>query len=201
MNKIRIWDNDLSERQAREVASRLEHGELMIYPTDTLYAVGCDALNVKVIERLCRLLGIKPEKACLSIICADISSAAEYVRIPNYAFRLMKDNTPGPFTFIFRAASTLPKAFKSRKQVGVRIPDCPADLALVEALGHPLLTASIHSENEDYTVNPELIAEQWDGKVDFMLMGEDGGTEPSTVIDCTGDEPEIIRQGKGRVEL
>lgn len=199
MNKIRIWNNELSERQALEVASRLERGELMVYPTDTLYAVGCDALNVKAIERICRLQGIKPEKVCLSIICKDIAQAAEYARIDNVGFRLMRDNTPGPFTFIFKAASTLPKAFKGRKEVGVRIPACDAPLRIVEALGHPLLTATIHADDEDYTVNPELIAEAYDSKVDFMLVGEEGGTDPSTIVDCTGVEPEITRQGKGHL--
>lgn len=197
MDEYRIWNNTVSEQQARSMAARLERGELMVYPTDTLYAVGCDALNVKAIERLCKLQGIKPDKSCLSIICKDIAQAAEYARIENAGFRLMRDNTPGPFTFIFKAAGTLPRAFKGRKEVGVRIPDCDAPLRIVDALGHPILTASVHAEDDDYTVNPELIAESYAAKVDFILLGEDGGTEPSTILDCTGPEPEIIRQGKG----
>lgn len=199
MDEYKIWNNSLSERQARQVAERLAGGDLMVYPTDTLYAIGCDALNVKAIERICKLQGIKPDKACLSIICKDIAQAAEYARIDNAGFRLMRDNTPGPFTFIFKAASTLPKAFKGRKEVGVRIPDCDAPLQVVEALGHPILTASIHADDDDYTVNPELIAEAYASKADFMLVGEEGGTEPSTIVDCTGPEPEVTRQGKGNL--
>lgn len=198
MDIIKIWDNTLSAPQAREVAERLDRGELMVYPTDTLYAVGCDALNVKAIEKLCRLQGIKPDKVCLSIVCHDISQASEYARIDNRGFKLLRDCTPGAFTFVFKVAGgSLPKAFKGRKEVGVRIPDCQAPLQIIEALGHPLLTASIHAEDTDYTVNPELIAEAYDDKADFMLMGDEGEVEESTVVDCTGSEPEIVRQGKG----
>ncbi|MCM1005131.1 MAG: L-threonylcarbamoyladenylate synthase [Prevotella sp.] len=197
MERYKIWNNEISRKQALQFAERLEAGELMVYPTDTLYAIGCDALNVKAIEKLCRLQGLNPEKVCLSIICEDISQSAEYARIDNKCFRLMKDNVPGPFTFIFKAAGTLPKAFKGRKEVGIRIPDCRAPLQIVEALGHPILTATIHAADEDYTVNPELIADVYEGKADFMLIGEEGGTEPSTILDCIGPEPEIIRQGKG----
>lgn len=197
MDKIQIWNNSLSDGQARKIAERLERGEVMIYPTDTLYALGCDALDTKAIEKICKLHGIKPDKVSLSIICKDISQASEYARIDNSCFRLMRDNTPGAFTFIFKSSGSLPKAFKGRKEVGVRIPDCEAPLKIVEALGHPLLTASIQTEDEDYTVNPELIAELYDDKVDLMLMGEEASTEPSTIVDCTGNEPEITRQGKG----
>lgn len=197
MTIYKIWNNELSLKQTQEVAERLEKGEIMIYPTDTLYAVGCDALNVKAVEKICRLQGIKPEKTNLSIICKDISQAAEYTRIDNTCFRLMRDNTPGPFTFILKAAGSLPKTFKGRKEVGVRIPDCPAPIQVIEVLGHPILTASIHFNDDDYTVNPELIAESYEGKVDFMLLGEEGGVEPSTIVDCTASEPEIVREGKG----
>ena len=193
----RVRNNELSSRQLQEVTERLDKGDIMIYPTDTLYAIGCDALNVKAVEKICRLQGIRPEKTNLSIICKDISQAAEYTRIDNKCFRLMRDNTPGPFTFIFRAGSNLPKTFKGRKEVGVRIPECPAPLQIVEELDRPLLTASIHCEDEDYLINPELIAEAYEGRVDFMILGEAGGVEPSTIVNCIGASPEITREGKG----
>lgn len=197
MDSIQIWGNALSERQAHDLARHIEDGALIIYPTDTLYAIGCDALNVKAIERLCSVQGINPAKACLSIICSDISQAAEYARIDNRAFRLIKENTPGPFTFILKTLSSLPRAFKGRKEVGVRIPECEAPLQLVRSLGHPMLTATIHASDQDYTVNPELIAEAYAGKADIILIGEQGGTEPSTIVNLTGGEPVIEREGKG----
>ncbi|MCM1319672.1 MAG: L-threonylcarbamoyladenylate synthase [Muribaculaceae bacterium] len=201
MDTFQIWGNALSERQARDFASRLDDGQLMIYPTDTLYAIGCDALNTKAIEHLCRVQGLNPEKISLSIICRDISQAAEYARIDNKGFKLLKEHSPGPFTFIFKANSTLPKAFKGRKQVGIRIPDCEAPKQIVEALGRPILTASIHADEEDYTINPELIAESYAYKADFILVGDEAVAEPSTIVDCSGSEPEILRQGKGRLSL
>ncbi len=197
MDTIKIWNDDPSERQAREIAARIADGEIAIIPTDTLYGIICDSLNPKAIERICRLKGINPEKTHLSILCSDISMAAEYARYDNYAFRLLKDLTPGPYTFIFRSAPTLPKAFKGRKSVGVRIPANETVRKIVKALGHPLMTTTIDYETEDYAVNPELIAEAHEKMVDFVVMGEDGGTVPSTVIDCTGREPELVRAGLG----
>lgn len=199
METFRIWDNTVTDKQAQWFAERLEKGELMVYPTDTLYALGCDALNVKAIERLCRVQALNPDKVCLSIICKDISQAAEFARIDNKGFKLLKDYTPGPFTFIFKAAGSLPKAFKGRKEVGIRIPDCAAPVQIADALGHPIMTATIHAVDNDYTVNPELIAEAYADKADFILIGDEGGVEASTVIDCTRNEPEIIRQGKGQL--
>ena len=197
MKTIKIWSDSPSERQLDEIASELEAGEIMVFPTDTLYAIGCDALNVKAIDKICRIKGINPEKSNLSIICSDISMAAEYCRIENFGFRLLRDYTPGPFTFLFRASSTLPKAFKGRKVVGIRIPDCRTDLEIVKRLGHPVLTTSIEYEDEDYAINQELIAEAYSDKADIFVEGEEGSTEPSTIVDCTGNEPEIVRQGKG----
>jgi tRNA threonylcarbamoyl adenosine modification protein (Sua5/YciO/YrdC/YwlC family) len=197
MKTIRIWNDTPSDRQLAEICDMLEQGAIMIYPTDTLYALGCDALNTKAIERICRLKGINPEKTNLSVVCDSISRAAEYARIDNTGFRVMRDNTPGPFTFLFKAASSLPRAFKGRKTVGIRIPECKTDLMIVSTLGKPLLTTSIEAPDEDYTVNPELIAEIYEGRVDFMVDSGEGLTEPSTIVDCTGSTPEIIRQGKG----
>lgn len=178
----------------------LKDGEIMIIPTDTLYGIACDALNPKAIDRICRLKGINPEKTNLSIICSDISMASEYSKFDNKSYQLLRDNTPGPFTFLFKSSSTLPRAFKGRKTVGIRIPDNKFCLDLVKRLGHPILTTSIEYSDEDYARNPELIAEAYDGKVDLMLAGEEGDTEASTILDCTSNEPEILRQGKGILE-
>ncbi len=199
MKTIKIWNEEASDRQLSEICRDLEAGQIMILPTDTLYGIACDALNPKAIERICRLKGINPEKTNLSILCSDISMAAEYARFDNYAFRLLKENTPGPFTFLFKSAPTLPKAFKGRKIVGVRIPDNRLCRDIVARLGHPILSTSIQFDDTDYAISPGLIAEAYDNRVDFFLEGEDGGTEPSTIVDCTGREAEIIRQGKGEL--
>lgn len=193
MKTIKIWNDEPTERQLQETAAFMEAGELAVIPTDTLYAIACDALNVKAIERLCKLKRINPEKSNLSIICSDIAMAAEYSRIDNKVFRLMRDETPGPYTFLLPSASSLPKAFKRRKTVGVRIPDNNFALGLSRVLGHPLLVTSIEYEDDDYATNPELIAENYEGKVEIMVDGGDGSTEPSTIIDCTGAEPMIVR--------
>lgn len=200
MKIIKIWNDSPSERQLDEIARDLEMGHIMICPTDTLYAIGCDALNVKAIERICKLKGIYPEKTNLSIICSDLSQVAEYARYDNKSFRLLKDNTPGAFTFLFKASSSLPKAFKGRKIVGIRVPECDTVKQIVKRLGHPVLTTSIEFEDEDYARNVELITEAYYEKVDMVIDGGDGGTKPSTIIDCTGDEPEIIREGKGELK-
>ena len=187
----------MSDRQLDDVASRLRDSEIAVIPTDTTYAIVGDALNMKAIERICNLKRINTEKTNLSVICSDISMASEYARIEDKGFRLMKECCPGPFTFLFRCASKLPRAFKGRKVVGIRIPSNEFDRQLAAALGNPVITTSIEYDDEDYAVNPGLIAENYEGKVDFMVEGEDGSTEVSTIVDCTGPEPEIVRQGKG----
>lgn len=200
METIKIWNDNPSDKQLRQVCDSLERGEIVIVPTDTLYAIVCDSSNPKSIERVCRLKGINPDKMTLSILCSDISMASEYSRYDNYAFRLMKDLTPGPYTFIFRAAPTLPRAFKGRKEVGIRIPANETCRRLAETLGRPLMSTSVHFDTEDYAINPELIAEAYSGRVEMMLMGEDGGLEGSTILDCTGREPQLVREGKGAFE-
>lgn len=197
MKTIKIWNDSASQKQLNDVANRLKDGEIAIIPTDTMYAIVCDALNIKAIDRICRIKNINPAKTNLSIICGGISMAAEYSRIDNQTFTMMRQNCPGPFTFLLKAASSLPKAFKGRKIVGIRIPDCEFARQLTETLGNPLLTTSIWYSDEDYAVNPELIAEEYDNKVDIMVEGGIGSTDVSTVIDCTGNAPEIIRQGIG----
>ncbi len=197
MKSIKIWNDTPSEKQAQQIAEWLKTGEIWIIPTDSVYGIMCDALNQKAVRAVCELKGINPEKNNLSIICDDISMAAEYARIGDKTFSLMRDNTPGPITFICKAQSNLPKEFKKRKTVGIRIPDNLTVRMVVEKLGNPLLTTSIEFEDDDYARNPELIMEAYDGKVDGIAMGEDGGTELTTIIDCTEDSPSIVRDGAG----
>lgn len=198
MRSIKIWNDSPAENQLNEITQALEAGELVIIPTDSVYAIVCDALNIKAINKLCRLKGINPEKNHLSIICSDISMAAEYTRVGNEEFNLMKLNTPGPFTFILPAGHQLPKAFKGRKAAGVRIPDCNLARSVAQRLGHPLLSTSIEFADDDHAREPDLIAEKYEGSgVELIVDGGDGKSEYSTIIDCTGSEPEIIRQGLG----
>ncbi len=194
---MKIWSDEPSDRQLDEITRDLRSGQIMIWPTDTIYGIACDALNPKAIERICRLKGLNPEKNNLSIVCADISQAAEYARFDNRVYQMLRSNTPGPFTFLCRSISTLPRAFRGRKTVGIRIPACNTCIAIARQLGNPILTTSIEFEDEDYAIQPSLIAEAYCDRVDMFLEGENGGTEPSTTIDCTGDELEIVRQGIG----
>ena len=200
MKILKIWGEELAERQIQETVRELKEGATLIAPTDTLYAIMCDALSPKAIESVCRLKGINPEKTNLSIICSDISQAAEYAVFNNATFKLLKELTPGPYTFICKAAHSLPAAFKRRKMVGIRIPDFAADRKLAAALGNPLLTTSIKFEDSDYAINPELIEENYNNKVEVMIAGPDGGITPSTIIDCTGNEFEIVREGLGPID-
>ena len=195
METIRIYNDKIADNQADKVIEVLKSGGIVVIPTDTLYAVACDALNPKAIEKVCRLKGINPEKTNLSILCNDIAMVSDYAKFDNYAFKLMKDNTPGPFTFLYRAASSLPKAFKGRKIVGIRIPANDTVRKIVERLGNPLLSTSISYSEEDYAVNPDLILEEYEDKADLMVMGEEGNIQPSAIIDCTAAQPEIIREG------
>ena len=195
METIKIYNDNIAENQVQQVVEVLKDGGVIVLPTDTLYALACDALNPKAIEKVCKLKGINPEKTNLSILCDDISMVADYAKFDNYAFKLMKDNTPGPFTFLFRAASSLPRAFKGRKIVGIRIPESTVVKKIVENLGNPLLSTSILYKDDDYGINPDLIEEEYEDKADLMIKGEDGKLQPSAIIDCTTGSPEIIREG------
>lgn len=188
-----------NDRYLDEAVQLLQEGNVIIYPTDTLYALGCDALNNQAIERICKLKGQKSEKTNLSIICKDISQAAQYARFNNDEFKLMKANLPGAFTFIFPALSKLPKAFKGRKTVGVRIPNNNIAIKLVEKLGNPIMTSSVDFVDEDYGCEPELIAQNYADVVDLVINSGRLGVEPSTIIDCTGDTPIVTRKGKGEL--
>lgn len=199
---IKIYPENPNLKEIDKVVDLLRDGGLVIYPTDTVYAIGCDALNVRAVEKICRLKGVNPQKSDLSIICYDLSNLSEYAKISNLAFKLMKKNLPGPFTFILPTSNQLPKIYKNRKEVGIRIPDNNIVRTLVKELGNPILTMSVHDEVDDileYTTDPELIEEKYNGQVDIVIDGGYGGIEPSTVVDCTTDEFEVVRQGKGEL--
>ena len=200
MEILTIYPGSINERHIRRAAEALRDGRLVIYPTDSLYAIGCDALNQRAVRELCRLKGLNPDKNLLSIVCPDISEAAEYARIDNRAFRLLKQYLPGPFTFILPASTSLPKVFKGRKTVGIRIPDCDIACALAQALGNPLLTSSVDiaSDNLD-PAEPGSIALYYENDVDLVIDGGIRPTTPSTIVDLTDStSPEIVRQGIGQ---
>ena len=196
---IKLYNENPNPREIDEVVSILRDGGIVIYPTDTLYGIGCDALNVRAVERICELKGINPQKSNLSIICNDLSIISEYAKVNTPVFKLMKRNLPGPFPFILPTTSSLPKIYKNKKTVGIRVPDNNIIREIVARLGNPVLSTSVKDENDEieYTTDPELIHEKWGEIADIVIDGGFGGIEPSTVIDCTSDDPEIIRQGKG----
>lgn len=200
MEILRIYPTSINEMLMEEAAKALRDGQIIIYPTDTLYAIGCDALNNSAIERLCRIKNINPAKTNLSIVCRDIAQASEYARIDNRAFRILRENLPGPFTFLLPASTSLPKVFKGRKIVGIRIPDNPIATSLVDTAGVPILTTSIQwsADEPDEAINPESIADRYDGTATLLIDGGDGNTIPSTIVDLTDStSPEIVRQGLG----
>ncbi|WP_283389415.1 L-threonylcarbamoyladenylate synthase [Barnesiella viscericola] len=202
MKRVRIYEEKPSEAEIDKAVKVLRDGGIVIYPTDTVYALGCDALNVRAVERICQIKGINPQKVNLSIICRELSWVSEYAKLSNLYFKLLKRNLPGAFTFILPTSSSLPKIYKNRKTVGIRIPDNAITLALVEALGNPLLTTSvaIDEEEPEYGTDPELIAERYEVVADLIIDGGEGGTIPSTTVDCTGDAPVILRKGKGELQ-
>lgn len=195
MKSVKIWNDDPSDKQTLQIAERLKDGEIWILPTDGIYGIMCDALNQKAIRKVCALKDINPDKNDLSVICADISMASDYARFGNRTFELLRDNTPGPFTFLCKTQSSLPKEFKSRKTVGIRIPDCHTSREIAKSLGNPLLTTSIEFDDDDYARNPELIMEAYEDKVDGIVLGHEGGTLPTAIIDCTDDTPNLLREG------
>lgn len=196
---VKLYNENPNPREIEKVVSVLRDGGIVIYPTDTLYGMGCDALNVRAVEKICDLKGINPQKSNLSIICNDLSIISEYAKVSTPVFKLMKRNLPGPFTFILPTTSSLPKIYKNKKTVGIRIPDNNIVREIVAQLGNPVLSTSVKDDNDEmeYTTDPELIYEKWGEIADIVIDGGFGGVEPSTVVDCTSDEPEITRQGKG----
>jgi tRNA threonylcarbamoyl adenosine modification protein (Sua5/YciO/YrdC/YwlC family) len=202
---IKMWDDNPSDRQISKIIDVLKEGGVIIYPTDTVYGIGCDITKHKAIERIAQLKDVKVEKANFSFICYDLSHIADYTRpLENSVFKLMKRNLPGPFTFILEANTHVPKILKAKKKtIGIRVPNNNIIRAIVKALGNPILTTSLKADDEilEYTTDPELIYEDYKNLVDIVIDGGYGGNIASTVIDCTGDEPEIIREGTSLPEL
>lgn len=200
---IKLYSENPNQKDVGKVVSILQEGGLVIYPTDTIYAIGCDALDMRAVERICRLKGVNPEKSNLSIICYDLSSISEYAKVDNSAFKLIRDSLPGPYTFILPTNSGLPKLFKKRKEVGIRMPNNPVIREICRELGHPMLSMSVHydADEPEYTTDPELIHEKYEGQVDIVIDGGFGGLEGSTVVDCTAEPFEVVRQGKGAIVL
>ncbi|MDR2621796.1 MAG: threonylcarbamoyl-AMP synthase [Dysgonamonadaceae bacterium] len=196
---IKLYPENTNMKDVAKIVNILKDGGIVIYPTDTVYAMGCDALNVRAVERICKIKEINPQKSNLSIICPDLSNISEYAKVNNSVFKLMKRNLPGPFTFILNATTSLPKIYKNRKEVGIRVPDNVITMKLVGELGNPILTTSVREKDDimEYCTDPELIHEEYGNMVDLVVDGGYGGLEPSTIVNCTGDEVEIVRQGKG----
>jgi tRNA threonylcarbamoyl adenosine modification protein (Sua5/YciO/YrdC/YwlC family) len=201
---IRLYEENPNEKVLEQVVAVLKKGGIVIYPTDTVYGLGCDITNQKAIERIAKLRGIKPEKANFSFICYDLSNISEYIKpIDNTVFRVLKKALPGPFTFIFNASNNVPKLLSSsKKTVGIRVPDNNIARGIVKMLGNPILSTSIHDDDDiiEYTTDPELIFEKYQDKVDLVIDGGYGDNIPSTVVDCTSGDFEIIREGKGKIE-
>ena len=198
---VRLYEQNPNKREIDKIIGILKEGGIIIYPTDTVYAMGCDALNVRAVEKICKIKGINPQKNRLSIICPDLSNISEYAKVNNTVFKLMKRNLPGPFTFILNATNSLPKIYKNRKEVGIRVPDNNITLTITKELGNPLLTTSVRDKDQwgEYSVDPELMEGDYGDDVDVIIDGGYGGFEPSTIINCTTDEIEIVRQGKGEL--
>ena len=202
MKHLKFFGDSINTRHIDDAVRILREGGVVIYPTDTIYALGCDALNNKAIERLCRLKGINPDRHLLSIVCASLSQAAEYAKIDNRAFRLLKEYLPGPFTFILPAANSLPKVFKGRKSVGIRIPDNEIARHLAETLGNPVLSTSVSIDIDEDTVSPDYLALTYQHDADLLIDAGEGRSELSTIVDCLdSSSPEIVRQGAGTIEL
>jgi len=196
---IKIYNENPNPKDISEVVGILQRGGIIIYPTDTLYAFGCDINNADAVNRICAIKKIDPQKALLTIVCSSISQISQFTTINDTIFKILKGSLPGPFTFIFNGNKELPSVFKKRKQVGVRVPDNSIIKEIVDALGHPILSSSIPIDEEEieYCTNPELIEESYAAVVDCVVDGGEGGIEPSTIIDCTGDEIVEKRKGKG----
>lgn len=201
---IKIYPDNPNEKEIQKVVKILKEGGLVIYPTDTVYGLGCDITNTKALERIAKIKGIKLEKANFSFVCNDLSNISDYVKsLDTSSFKILKRALPGPYTFILEGNNNLPKEFKKKKTVGIRVPDNSIALELVKQLGNPIVSTSIYDDDEliEYTTDPELIFEKWQNKVDAVIDGGYGDNMASTIIDLTGNEPEVIREGKGSIDI
>lgn len=201
---IKIYEENPNPKEIKKVIEILKRGGLIIYPTDTVYGLGCDITNTKALERIARIKGVKLEKANFSFICYDLSNLSDYVKqIDTSTFKVLKRALPGPYTFILPGAKTLPSVFKKKKTVGIRVPDNKIALEIVKQLGNPIVSTSIRDEDVviEYTTDPELILEKWGNLVDLVIDGGYGDNTASTIIDFSEAEPLIVREGKGSLEI
>ena len=196
---VKLYETEPSLKLVSRVVDILRDGGVIIYPTDTLYAFGCDITHARAVEKICALKNIDPAKMPLSFVCSSISHISNYAKVDDRTFKILRSCLPGPFTFLLNGNATLPKLFKKKSMVGVRIPDNGITRAIVEALGNPLLSTSLflNEDEPEYCTDPELIAEMYEQRVDCVIDGGEGGIEPSTIIDCTQGEPVVKRKGKG----
>ena len=201
---IKIYPENPNPKAIEQIVEVLKKGGLIIYPTDTVYGLGCDITNQKAIEKICRIRGIKPEKANFSFICSDLRHISDYIKpIDTATFRVLKKALPGPFTFILNANNNVPKLLSSNKKtVGIRVPDNDIAREIVRQLGNPILSTSIRDDDEviEYSTDPELIHEKYEDNVDIVVDGGYGDNEPSTVVDCTSGDFEVMRKGKGDLD-
>ena len=201
---IKLYNENPNEKEIAKIVEVLRNGGLIIYPTDTVYGLGCDITNTKALEKIARIKGVKLEKANFSFVCSDLKNLSDYVKqIDSSTFKLLKRALPGAYTFIMQGNNNLPKDFKKKKTVGIRVPDNLIARTIVERLGNPIVSTSIYDEDDviEYTTDPELIFEKWQTLVDIVIDGGYGDNTASTVIDLSGDEPLVIREGKGDISI
>lgn len=201
---IKIYQENPNPKAIEKVVNVLKRGGLIIYPTDTVYGLGCDIRNIKALERIAQIKGVKLEKSNFSFICYDLSNLSEYAKqIDTWVFKLLKRALPGPYTFILEGAKTLPHPFKKKKTVGIRVPNHSIAQEIVKQLGNPIISTSIRDEDEviEYTTDPELILEKWGNIVDLVIDAGYGDNTPSTIIDVSQGEIEVIREGKGSLDI
>ena len=201
---IKIYPENPNPKEIQKVVKVLKSGGLVIYPTDTVYGLGCDITNIKALERIAQIKGVKLEKSNFSFVCEDLSNLSDYVKqIDTTTFKILKRALPGPYTFILPGSKNLPNPFRKRKTVGIRVPDNSIALAIVAALGNPIVSTSIRDDDDvlEYTTDPELILEKWDNLVDIVIDGGYGDNEASTIVDLSVDPPEVVREGKGGLEI
>jgi tRNA threonylcarbamoyl adenosine modification protein (Sua5/YciO/YrdC/YwlC family) len=201
---LKIYEDKPNETAIKKVVEVLKNGGLVIYPTDTVYGLGCDITNSRALEKLAKIKGVKLEKANFSFVCSSLSNISDYVKqIDTPTFKILKRALPGAYTFILPGNNDLPKDFRKKKTVGIRVPDNNIAIQIVEMLGNPIVSTSIHDEDEliEYSTDPELIFEKWQNQVDLVIDGGYGENIASTIIDLTSHEPIIVREGKGDVNV
>lgn len=198
----KLYEKNNSEKDIQHIVDVLNDGGIIVFPTDTTYALGCSCVKERAVERICRIKNIDPTKHYLSIVGPDLSHISEYAKVDNATFKILKRNLPGPFTFILNPSSRLPKIFRNRKEVGIRIPDNDLTQMLCRELGVPLLATTVPYDEDDdieYMTNPELIDEKWGGDIDLILDAGIGDTVTTTIVDCTDGSPVIVREGKSKL--